>query len=68
MNRYTFYSYKQDFLQHKGYMPKNPRKEHKYVDIVDGRYIYPEDLEKQDKILIPVRYCNSVSAISTALL
>lgn len=43
--RYKFYNLKDQYLQHSGYTPKNPHKEHKYVDIIDGRYIYPEDLE-----------------------
>ena len=47
--RYKFYNLKDQYLQH-GYIPKNPHKEHKYVDIVDGRYIYPEDLEGLGKL------------------
>ena len=68
MNRYTFYSYKQDFLQHKGYMPKNPHKEHKYVDIIDGRYIYPEDLEglnKSKKSSVPSKAPSAVYSDQT---
>lgn len=46
--RYKFYNLKDQYLQH-SYTPKNPHKEHKYVDIVDGRYIYPEDLKGSNK-------------------
>lgn len=42
--RYKFYNLKDQYLQH-AYVPENPHKEHKYVKIVNGRYIYPEDLE-----------------------
>lgn len=33
-------------LIHAGYAPENPHKQHKYVKIENGRYIYPEDLQK----------------------
>lgn len=46
--RYKFYNLKDQYLQH-SYTPKNPHKEHKYVKIVDGRYIYPEDLKGLNK-------------------
>lgn len=47
--RYKFYNLKDQYLQHGRYTPKNPRKDHKYIDIVDGRYIYPEDLKGSNK-------------------
>ena len=33
-------------LIHAAYAPENPHKQHKYVKIENGRYIYPEDLQK----------------------
>lgn len=33
-------------LIHAGYAPENPHKQHKYIKIENGRYIYPEDLQK----------------------
>lgn len=55
MNRANFYDNlnKYNNIQHssvygdKNYQPDNPHKKHKYIKIENGRYIYPEDLEKQ---------------------
>lgn len=62
--RYKFYNLKEEYLQHSEYTPKNPRKEHKYVKIVNGRYIYPEDLKglgKAKKASVPSKVPSSMT-------